>query len=105
MPIDNESPITLPAQPEKILPHVWLYTLHAHAPSATSGTLRIDLRPCDANTGDIAGSEHNERLQVPFWKMISEVPEAAQAMQAVFDSIPAIREWAKSQNPETEIIP
>ena len=36
----------------------------------------------------------------PFWQMMDEVPEAAEAMDAIIAAIPAIRVWANTVPPD-----
>ena len=62
----------------------------------------MQLRPCDAESGEIADEEYAKGLHLSFWEVISEVPEAAAAMQSVFDAVPAIEAFydAKVAPPE-----
>lgn len=93
MPIQNENPLILPAESEKTFPQIWVSSLNVTVPSASEGSLHLQLRPCDSSTGEIADDQYSKSLAVNFWGLVSEVPEAATAMQAVFDAIPAIEAY------------
>lgn len=93
MPIQNQNPLTIPAEAEKTLAQTWVSELRVNAESASDGALYLRLLPCDSETGEIADSEHAKEIHVDFWDLISEVPEAAAAMQAVFDAVPAIEAY------------
>ena len=102
MPIENENPLVLPAEAEKTLSQIWVSSLSVNVPTASDGSLYLQLRPCDAATGEIADEEYSKGLHLSFWEVISEVPEAAAAMQSVFDAVPAIEAFydAKMAPPE-----
>ena len=102
MPIENENPLVLPAEDEKTLSQIWVSSLSVNVPTASDGSLYMQLRPCDAATGEIADEEYAKGLHLSFWEVISEVPEAAAAMQSVFDAVPAIEAFydAKVAPPE-----
>jgi|DEB0MinimDraft_6_1074348.scaffolds.fasta_scaffold15845_2 hypothetical protein len=98
MPIPAPEPITTDPVEAKTYPHSWIASLSVNVPSTSKGSLAINLLPCDATTGDIADGKLVERLQTgEFWQMMAEVPEAAAAMHAVFDAVPAIRAWIKTK--------
>ena len=102
MPIENENPLVIPAEAEKTLSQIWVSSLSVNVPTASDGSLYMQLRPCDAATGEIADEEYAKGLHLSFWEVISEVPEAAAAMQSVFDAVPAIEAFydAKVAPPE-----
>lgn len=104
MPIENENPLVIPAEAEKTLSQIWVSSLSVNVPTASDGSLYMQLRPCDAATGEIADEEYAKGLHLSFWEVISEVPEAAAAMQSVFDAVPAIEAFydAKMAPPEPE---
>lgn len=104
MPIENENPLVIPAEAEKTLSQIWVSSLSVNVPTASDGSLYLQLRPCDAETGEIADEEYAKGLHLSFWEVISEVPEAAAAMQSVFDAVPAIEAFydAKMTPPEPQ---
>ncbi len=100
MPIQNQNPLTIPAEGEKILAQTWVSELRVNAESASDGALYLRLLPCDSETGEIADSEYAKEIHVDFWDLISEVPEAAAAMQAVFDAVSAIEAFYVAKQEE-----
>jgi len=97
MPIENKKPLVLPAKPEKTLSQTWVSSLTVNVPSGLDGTVYMQLRPCDAATGEIADEKFSNNLCVDFWELIAEVPEAAAAMQSVFDAVPAIEAFYEAK--------
>ncbi len=106
MPIENQNPLVIPAESEKTLSQIWVSSLSVNVPTASDGSLYMQLRPCDALTGEIADEEYAKGLHLNFWEVISEVPEAAAAMQSVFDAVPAIEAFydAKMTPPDEETL-
>lgn len=100
MPIQNENPLVIPAESEKTLAQTWVSELRVSANSVSDGGLYLKLIPCDSETGEIADAEHARELHADFWDLISEVPEAAAAMQAVFDAVPAIEAYYDAKQEE-----
>lgn len=102
MPIENQNPLVIPAEAEKTLSQIWVSSLSVNVPTASDGSLYMQLRPCDAESGEIADEEYARGLHLNFWEVISEVPEAAAAMQSVFEAVPAIEAFydAKMAPPE-----
>ena len=100
MPILHDNPPTLPASPEKTFPIWWITNFEVSCPSPTTGQIRY-IRHAASEQGEIH-PDSGERLETSeFWRMLSEVPEANAAFQAVIDASPKIWEWIKTQNPET----
>ena len=95
MPIKKEKPFVIPAEAEKTLPHTWVSELVVNAPSATEGYMYLRLTPFDNDSDAEIDDENSERLDLDFWEVIANVPEAAAAMQSVFDAIPAIESYYK----------
>jgi len=95
MPIKKETPLVIPAQGEKSLPHTWLSELIVNAPNASDGYMSLNLTAFDSDSDEDPNLENSERLDLDFWEIIANVPEAAAAMQSVFDAIPAIESYYK----------
>jgi hypothetical protein len=95
MPIKKEKPIVIPAEAEKTLPHTWVSELIVNAPNASDGYMSLQLTSFDANSDEDLNPENSERLNLDFWEVVANVPEAAAAMQSVFDAIPAIESYYK----------
>lgn len=95
MPIKKEKPFVIPAEAEKTLPHTWVSELVVNAPSAVEGYMYLRLTPFDNDSDAEINNENSERLDLDFWEVVANVPEAAAAMQSVFDAIPAIESYYK----------
>jgi len=95
MPIKKEKPTVIPAKAEKTLPHTWVSELLVNAPNSSDGYMSLQLTSFDANSDEDLNPENSERLNLDFWEVVANVPEAAAAMQSVFDAIPAIESYYK----------
>ena len=94
MPIKKETPLVIPAKDAKTFPHTWLSELTVTAPSSVEGYLYLKLTPYDADSSpEELNLETSQGLHLDLWEVIDNVPEAATAMQAVFDAIPAIETY------------
>jgi hypothetical protein len=97
-PIPNPNPLEIPATPARTLPHIWLYNIIAHVPSATSGMIRLETLPCDMDTGEIANGDHMVALQTDkLWEAVEQVPEVAAAMQAILAAVAPLYAWIEAQ--------
>lgn len=97
MPIPSPSPLTVPAVAEKTFPHLWISEFRAVSPDSSSGSVKFKVTPYDDVSDEIADDDHSTSFSVPLWELVAEVPEAALAMQAVFDAYPAIRAWHEAR--------
>ena len=95
MPITKETPLVIPAKAEKTLPHTWVSELVVNAPNASDGYMSLKLTAFDSDSDEDPSSENSEILHLDFWEVVANVPEAATAMQSVFDAIPAIESYYK----------
>ena len=96
MAIPKTQPLTVPATAAKEYPHIWLRTIKVLTPSAERGTIEIQSRPYNAETGEIADGP-TETISCSAWEAAANVPEVALAMGAIFAAVPALEEWvAKS---------
>jgi len=93
MPIIKETPLVIPAEAEKTLPHTWLSELVVNAPNASEGYMSLKLTAFDSDSDEDPDPKNSEMLHLDFWEVIANVPEAATAMQAVFDAVPAIETY------------
>ena len=112
-PIPRNEPFVVPASPEETFDSVWLRSINIFVPNTaeadpTQGSINIEMLPYDAENTKVLATADNEGVEYvnvpnrvngrkPFWQMISEVPEAANAMDAIIAAIPAIREWANTE--------
>jgi len=93
MPIIKETPLVIPAEAEKTLPHTWLSELVVNAPNASEGYMCLKLTAFDSDSDEDPDPKNSEMVHLDFWEVIANVPEAATAMQAVFDAVPAIETY------------
>lgn len=98
MPITSDTPLEIPATKKKVYDQLFIYNLVAHAPSTTTGKIRIELLPFDSTTGDLGPSENMLTLETnELWKCIAEVPEVKAAFDAIIAAIPAVKTWVAAQ--------
>ena len=95
MPIIKETPTVIPAVAEKTLPHTWVSELVVNAPNTSEGYMSLKLTAFDSDSDEDPSPENSEMLHLDFWEVVANVPEAAAAMQSVFDAIPAIESYYK----------
>lgn len=95
MPITKETPLVIPAKAEKTLPHTWVSELVVNAPNTSEGYMSLKLTAFDSDEDEDPSPENSEMLHLDFWEVVTNVPEAAAAMQSVFDAIPAIESYYK----------
>jgi len=99
MAISPQTPIVVPAVPEKTFSEQWVYNLVVHAPTSTSGNVRIELLPYDPVTQEIGPGTLNQPVYTDkLWEAVSAVPEVAVAFQAVIDCVGPLRTWIDAQN-------
>jgi len=117
-PIPRDEPFVVPASPEQTFDSVWLRSINIFVPNTaeeapTEGSLNIEMLPYDGDNEKVLVTADNEGVEYinvpsrvngrkPFWQMMDEVPEAAEAMDAIIAAIPAIREWANTAPPEPD---
>ena len=99
MAIQPEQPIVVPAVPKKIFTEQWVYNLVVHAPTLTTGNVRIELLPYDPTTQEIGPGTLNQPVYTDkLWEAVAAVPEVAIAFQAVIDCVAPLRTWIEAQN-------
>ena len=99
MPIEPESLIVISAVQEKVFLEQWVYNLNVHAPTPTTGNVRIELLPYDPATQEIGPGSLNQPVQTDkLWQAVNEVPEVAIAFQAVINCVAPLRAWIDAQN-------
>lgn len=98
MPILSDTPLEIPATTKKVFDQLFIYNLVAHAPSITTGKIRLELLPFNSTTGDLGPSANMTTLETnELWKCIAEVPEVKAAFDAIIDAIPALKVWIAAQ--------
>jgi hypothetical protein len=97
--LTNPNPITTEAVEAKVYDRLHVYTLSAIQPTADSGSITVELLPATAG-GELATGDKVQRISVPLYPAIDEVPELAAAFQAVLAAIPAVLAWQAAQTTE-----
>jgi hypothetical protein len=97
MLLPNQTPIEIPAVAAKVYDKLHVYSLSAIQPDTQgSGSITVELLPC-TEAGELANGSLVQRISVPLYPAINEVPELAYAFQAVLAAIPATKAWLESQ--------
>jgi hypothetical protein len=100
MPIIKDTPVVIPAKAEKTLPHTWISQMTIDAKNTSNGYLFIQLVPYDSDTDEDPNRDLAKGMQLELWDVVNNVPEAATAMQAIFDAIPAIEAYYDANQEE-----
>lgn len=96
MLLPNQTPIETPAVAAKVYDKLHLYSLVAMHPTADSGNITCELLPA-TSSGELASGDNVQRLSVPLYPALNEVPELAAAFAAVIAAIPATQAWLAAQ--------
>jgi hypothetical protein len=96
MLLPNQTPITTEPVAAKTFDKLHLYSLVAMHPTADSGNITCELLPA-TSSGELASGDNVQRLSVPLYPALNEVPELAAAFAAVIAAIPATQAWLASQ--------
>jgi hypothetical protein len=94
--LTNPTPIELPAVEAKIYDKLHVYSLSAIQPTSDSGSITVELLPATAD-GELANGSLVQRLSVPLYPALNEVPELAAAFTAVLAAIPAVIAWQAAE--------
>jgi hypothetical protein len=95
--LTNPTPIVTEPVPSKVYDKLHVYSLSAIRPDTQgSGSITVELLPC-TEAGELANGSLVQRISVPLYPAINEVPELAYAFQAVLAAIPATQAWLESQ--------
>lgn len=96
MLLPNQTPIETPAVAAKVYDKLHLYSLVAMHPDQNSGSITVELLPA-TSSGELASGDNVQRLSVPLYPALNEVPELAAAFAAVIAAIPATQAWLAAQ--------
>jgi hypothetical protein len=99
--LTNPNPITTEAVEAKVYDRLHVYTLSAIQPTTDSGSITVELLPATAD-GELANGSLVQRVSVPLYPAIDEVPELAAAFAAVLAAIPAVLAWQAAQTTEEQ---
>ena len=96
--LTNPNPIETPAVAAKVYDKLHLYSLTAIQPTGDgdSGSITVELLPA-TDSGELASGDNVQRLSVPLYPALNEVPELAAAFQAVVAAIPATQAWLAAE--------
>ena len=97
--LTNPNPITTEAVEAKVYDRLHVYTLSAIQPTSDSGSITVELLPATED-GELATGDKVQRISVPLYPAINEVPELADAFAAVLAAIPAVLSWQAAQTTE-----
>jgi hypothetical protein len=99
--LTNPNPITTEAVEAKVYDRLHVYTLSAIQPTSESGSITVELLPA-TDSGELASGDKVQRISVPLYPAINEVPELAAAFAAVLAAIPAVLAWQAAQTTEEQ---
>jgi len=104
--ITNPTPIEIPAAESKTYDKLHIFSLNARQPSATTGSIFVDLLPA-TSSGELADERLMQRISVTLHPALEQVPELQAAFDAVIAAIPAVLAWQASQvqPPRQDAIP
>jgi hypothetical protein len=94
--LTNPNPITTEPVAAKVYDRLHVYSLSAIQPTADSGSITVELLPATAD-GELANGSLVQRVSVPLYPAINEVPELAAAFAAVLAAIPAVLDWQATE--------
>ena len=99
--LTNPTPIETPAVAAKVYDRLHVYSLSAIQPTSDSdsGSITVELLPATAD-GELANGSLVQRICVPLYPALNEVPELAAAFAAVLAAIPAVQAWQAAQTTE-----
>jgi hypothetical protein len=99
--LTNPTPIETPAVAAKVYDRLHVYSLSAIQPTSDSdsGSITVELLPATAD-GELANGSLVQRISVPLYPALNEVPELAAAFAAVLAAIPAVQAWQAAQTTE-----
>jgi len=98
--LTNPTPIETPAVAAKVYDKLHVYALNAIQPTSDSGSISVELLPATA-TGELASGDFMQKISVPLYPTLSEVPELAAAFSAILAAIPAVLTWQTTQQQNT----
>ena len=99
--LNNPTPLTTEPVPARVFDKLHVYSLSAIQPTADSGSITIELLPC-SQEGELATGDNVQRLSVPLYPAMNEVPELATAFAAIIAAIPATQSWLTAQSTEEQ---
>ena len=94
--LDNPTPIVTEPVAAKVYDKLHLYSLVAMHPHQNSGSISVELLP-STSAGELASGDNVQRLSVPLYPALNEVPELAAAFAAVVAAIPAVQAWLAAE--------
>ena len=95
MPVSNETPITVPAQPERNYNLLWMNSLHTIAPTLDSVTLDASFLPYFQDNNDRQFAPNPQPLTFHdqnIFDLHSRRPDLNVIAGAVLDALPTIRQ-------------
>ena len=87
--VASPDPITIPAQPEKTYPDVWINNFSINVTSVSSGFVRLELLPYNDSTEEILTGVPSKIILSPLSHALSAVPEVQTIFDILYGSISA----------------
>jgi hypothetical protein len=87
MPIQNTSPITIPASEEIVFDSLWISRIIIDTPNAKSeGTALIEVVPYNADKKEILSQPRHFQIE-NLWQKVQETPEFSEAMAKIIQVV------------------
>jgi len=99
MPLEADSPYTIPATPSKTFGEMWVSLLTISAPSISSGRLQIETVPYNATTQEIGPADGMQTILTNNLFAVLSNPAAVKtraAYAAIMDAIPELANIIKA---------
>jgi len=93
--------ITVPAVAAETFDKGYIYNLSAHSPALGIGSLRLEILPFNGTKLGPA-SEMKTFTSDELFTVLAEVPEAAEAFEAITQAIPSLLAWQAQQEEASE---
>lgn len=97
--VSLDSPVVIPAVPEKVYDLIWVRELSIDTPhdAPAGGVCRIKIEPMSSVSFDVSVENSFEIYTEELMLAASEVPEVAAALNAVLVAIPPLKSWIDSR--------
>lgn len=95
MPIFLNQPVVVEATQEKVFDGLFVTNLMINCDSST-GNAHITYCPYNTTTGEILKEQQKTIFVNNFWECVQQVPQAANALNAVLSAIVPIKNWNDS---------
>lgn len=94
MQIPIETPIVVPATPEKFFDSKFYRTFQVRC-SPQAGTLYFESVPMSSSTGELL--DQPTEFSCEIWEVVANVPEAAAALSSILSGLPQVEIYLKNK--------